>query len=264
MQKVLLLAFVLCSSVHAQVVLRDVGVIGLASHDIFTWDKKTETNTEDGRINLSTIFDYDNGSRWEKGGNPKNAENAPVYTITSQLVYTYKQELKKHGDKILAREVAVEQFLGMIKESFTRMSGLTFPTVCVDEAVTNTEQAVLRAMHDILPGKINLLRRPLPRTEINLTNFLTAKIYLNQMELDQPIKGYDGDYDVEYKNIQIPFTTKKVNLMEVDKAFIEKFSPYKQADMLSELAKVGAGDLKIHNVSFIHHFEELFSKAICK
>ena len=65
--------------------LRDVGVIGLYSHDIFAWDHKKEINTENGRLDLSMIFDYNGGSRWALGGNPKNSENAPVYPVASSF-----------------------------------------------------------------------------------------------------------------------------------------------------------------------------------
>ena len=70
--------------------VRDIGVLGLYSHDLFAWDRETESNTENSRLDLSTIFDWDNGARINKGGNPKNSENAPVYTITRNLVNFYK------------------------------------------------------------------------------------------------------------------------------------------------------------------------------
>ena len=41
--------------------VKDIGVIGLSSHDMFTWDRKSEVNLENGRLDLSTIFDYDSG-----------------------------------------------------------------------------------------------------------------------------------------------------------------------------------------------------------
>lgn len=251
--------------IQAQVLLKDIGVIGLASHDIFTWDHKAEVNNEDGRLNLSTIFDYDNGSRLSKGGNPKNSENAPVYTITMNLVDFYKQQLKITHNKANARHDTIKLFRQMVKESYERMSGSSFPTKCKNKKVTNVEQAVLRAMHDILPGRVKLYRGIIfPFKELKLTNAFTAKIRLNEKELLQPLKPFNGDYDQEYKNIKIPFAGITLNLKEIDGKFIEKFSPYKQAEMLKELAKVGRGELSIQKVSFIHHLKELFSKAICE
>lgn len=258
----LCLSFLFLSfTVRAEILMKDVGIIGLMSHDIFAWDKTTEQNTENGRLDLSTIFDFDNGKRWKKGGNPKNAENSPVYTITMMLVEHYKNNLKRLSPEH-ARQETVSLFHSMIKDSFERMTGLEFPTQGLSLSVNNIEQASLRAMHDILPGRVKVFDRPLMK-DFEITNFLFAKFKLNEKELNQVIPYFDGDYAAEFKHIKIPFTDKFVNLKEVDGKFIEKFSPYKQADMLAELGKVGAGEMLLSEVSFIHHIHDLVAKAIC-
>jgi hypothetical protein len=162
--------------------LRDIGIIGLMSHDLFAWDRVKEVNTENGRLDLSTIFDYEGGKRWEEGGNPKNAENAPVYTITLKLVSYYKSQLKLMN-AIEARKRTVVYFHKMVKVSFERLSGLPWPTEGRDDLVTNTEQAALRAMHDILPGRAKLFDGL--RKSFDVTNFLNAKIKLSEKELNQ-------------------------------------------------------------------------------
>lgn len=259
-----LLALVLLLSTlpaRAEVLLKDIGIIGLMSHDIFAWDHKSEVNTENGRLDLSTIFDYEGGARWKKGGNPKNAENSPVWTITMNLVDFYKSKLKTSSPDD-ARKATVVRFHGMIKESFVRITGLPFPTSGVNEMVTNVEQAALRGLHDILPGRVKTFGRPVLR-DFALTNFVFAKFRLNEKELHQVIPYFDGDYAAEYKAIKIPFSKKTINLKAIDGAFIEKWSPYKQAEMLEELARVGEGRLALGDVSFMPHIYELASKAIC-
>jgi len=176
------------------------------------------------------------------------------------LVDHYKNELRMM-DPHEARKSTVLLFHRLVKESFERMSGLSWPLEARDEEVTNTEQAALRAMHDILPGKILLFGRV--RKSLNLTNFLNAKIRLTQKELDQNLKDFDGDYDDEYKNIKIPFSKKIINLKQIDADFIKKFSPYRQEDMLKELSKLGTGGIRSEDVFFMHHFFELVSKGIC-
>ena len=259
--KTLVLALLLTTTAQAEVLLKDIGIIGLMSHDIFAWDNKRELNTENGRLDLSTIFDYEGGARWKKGGNPKNAENSPVWTVTTGLVKFYQTELKtKSADE--ARKNTVAFFHGMIKESFTRITGLPFPEKGMNENVTNVEQAALRGLHDILPGKVQVYGRPVIR-EFALTNFLFAKFILNERELNQTIPYFNGDYAEEYKAINIPFSSKIVNLKEVDGAFIEKWSPFKQDEMLRELAEVGEGSRALGDVSFMGHIYDLASKAIC-
>lgn len=253
--------FLLSNIAKADFTIRDVGVIGLMSHDIFTWDHKKEINLENGRLDLSTIFDYENGTRWEKGGNPKNSENAPVYTVTMELVNYYKKLLDTGLSPESARQWTVRYFIGQIEESYVRVFHVPFPTRAVNGKPTNVEQAALRAMHDILPGRIKLYGR-WNRHELVLTNPYKAKTFLNKKEMDQAIKNFDGDYDEEYKKIKIPFGPT-LNLMEIDQKFIEKFSPYKQADMLSVLAQVGKGEKSLSDVFFAHHVREMLEKALC-
>ena len=260
--KFLLALVLLAGQAQGAVLLRDIGIIGLSSHDLFAWDRKNEVNTENGRFDLSTIFDWEEGARWEKGGNPKNAENAPVYTVTMILVDHHKAELKKGLSQEDARRSTVKLFHSMIKDSYERLSGMKFPKLGINQMVNNTEQAALRGMHDILPGKVKLFNR-LGRKELKLTNMLFAKTRLNEQELNQEVPYFDGDYDYEYQNIKIPFTKVTVNLKKVDGEFIEKFSPYKQADMLAELKTVGEGKLHISEVSFMHHISDLYAKGMC-
>ena len=54
-----------------------------------------------------------------------------------------------------------------------------------------------------------------------------------------------------------------MNLMEIDRKFIESQSPYKQADMLVELAKVGRGEMAVKDVFFMHHITDLIAKGLC-
>ncbi len=261
--KLLTLLFLMSSYSFAEVKLRDIGVIGLMSHDLFTWDKSSEVNLENGRLDLSTIFDYENGNRWQKGGNPKNAENAPVWSITKRLVDLYADQLKIK-DANSARKFTVKYFHKMVFESYFRLTGVRIPKLAINSPVTNTEQAVFRAMHDILPGKAKFIRGKLfPLKEFKLTNFLFAKLYLNAAELDQTIKYFDGEYDPEYLAITIPFSRKKVNLKEVDGDFIAKHSPYLQENMLAELKRVGTAEININEAYFIEHAQSLLAKAIC-
>lgn len=256
----LIFGFVLTSQAHAAAQLRDVGIIGLMSHDIFAWDREHAVNTENGRLDLSTIFEYNEGRSWSSGGDPKNCENSPVCTITLALVKNYEEELA-HGNAELARKKTVVKFQAMVLETYQRLSGLPSPTEASSEPVNNLEQSALRGMHDILPGQVKLFHR-LFKT-LTLTNPLFAKLQLNEDELNQELRPFDGDYDRQYKEIKIPFTTVVINLMEIDRKFIETYSPYRQADILTELAKVGSEAMSIQDTFFFHHISDLIAKGLC-
>lgn len=254
------LLFSLDISAQPQLLVRDVGIIGLMSHDIFAWDHENNINTENGRLDLSTIFDYEDGRRWKKGGNPKNSDNAAVYTATMELVEIYKNHLKMGDSPEVARQKTVVHFHDVLKATYKRIRERELP-MGINAMPTNLEQAALRGMHDVLPGRIKLFRSF--RSELVLTNFLTTKTLLKQKELDQPLAPFDGDYAYEFKNIKIPFTKVTLNLMEIDRKFIEENSYMKQADMLAELAEVGRGKRHIDDVFFIRHIDDLFAKALC-
>lgn len=253
--------------VQAQPQLRDIGVIGLLSHDIFAWDSDEEVNTENGRVDLSTIFDYDGGSRLDEGGDPKNEENAPVFTITMRLVGLYKSFLRNGRSSIEARQLTVANFHEQVRESFVRLTDLPFPNRGLNANVTNVEQAVFRSMHDILPGRARYKDRGFFRTYIvrsfKVTNLFLAKTMLNDQELDQELKDFDGKYDKEYEKIKIPFARLTINLTEADREFIETFSPYVQVEMLAELGRVGRGEMPMTNVTFMTHATTLLRKSIC-
>lgn len=267
--KVFLLSLVLClpgfavKAQHAppELLVRDVGVIGLMSHDIFSWDHKNEINKENGKLDLSTIFDYDGGRRWKKGGDPKNSDNPAVYTAVMDLVDFYRAQLREGFSAQEARIETVAYFHEILRATYERIRQKPFPTEGIDDMPNNVEQSALRGMHDVLPGRIKLFR-PL-RKELVLTNILTTKTRLNEKELSQPLPPFDGEYAYEFKNIKLPFAKVVLNLQEIDKKFIETFSHLKQAEMLAQLAEVGRNERAIDQVFFIHHIDDLFAKAIC-
>ena len=251
-----------------QPLVRDIGVVGLFSHDIFSWDRDIEVNKENGRLDLSTIFDYENGKRIKRGGDPKNSENAPVYAITMQLVDFYEQRLRKtSGSKVekeaRARKDTVILFHKWVRESFTRLTLVSFPKLGLDEDVTNVEQAAMRAMHDILPGKISLIRRFAPIKEFTVTDWKFARLKLNDKELDQEIPSFDGKYAEEYRSISIPFTNRTIDLREIDKEFVEKFSDYDFEAMQTELQSLGSDEISFKGLSFGEDLELMLQKAIC-
>ncbi|MCB0271408.1 MAG: hypothetical protein KDD46_00180 [Bdellovibrionales bacterium] len=267
------------------ILVKDIGVLGLASHDLFAWDHENEMSKENGRLDLSTIFDADengyltNGDQWyaikqwELGGNKKNSENAPVYTITQALVQTFRNYIEK--DKLNpaeARKKTVIDFHKLVKDSYERMLGMTFPINGSYGAVTNQEQAALRVLHDILPGTITLIRDN-HTTSFLVTNPDTAKTVLSFEELMQPIQYFNGKYDDEYHEIRTgaPFIARvfgapeKINLEEIDKKFIKKYGEDFTLDSgLLELCEMGERGCTVSQLSFSRHYDSLFSKGICR
>lgn len=257
-----------------KVLVKDVGVMGLASHDLFAWDHKKKINKENGRLDLSTIFgnshsgiytdgdDWYEQKNWRSGGNKKNSENAPVYTVTRQLIQEFENNLSKGMDPDAARLATLKMFHAMVEESFVRLTTLAYPkSFQSNESVNNLEQASMRILHDILPGQILLKNGQF----FDVTRYQGAKTLLCDDEMNCSVKTYDGDYDPEYKAIKIPVirwlgVTFKLNLQNIDRKFIANagMNPQQAA---AQLKKVGAGTLQMSDTFFAPHLLALFSKA---
>ena len=111
-----------------------------------------------------------------------------------------------------------------------------------------------------MPGWINLYRDGNVE-RFKVTDPFKAKTLLNEQEMAQAVKPFNGDYDPEYLKINIIIRT--INLKEIDAKFITEFSDYNQADMLKELKSYGEGNIEFSDISFSHHLTELLSKALC-
>ncbi|TMP33953.1 hypothetical protein [Pseudoalteromonas rubra] len=272
----LLLLFSLPALAKKPIRVVDIGVMGLASHDLFQWNAQARENEENGRFDLSTIFDYADGTRIHQGGNPKNSSNAAVYSITQNLVSFYagkkaallmSRTVTEEQAHIIARQQTVAFFMGMVKESYERFTNAGFPDYALAQAVTDDEQAVMRALHDVLPGKI-YVNRNLTREVFEVTDFRLAMTQLSPTEMMKTVKFYDGKYDEEYLHVVVPGFPDPtiINLQAIDHSFIAEQTNYNLDDMLAELQFYGQfpffGNL-VHFTSFGYHLENLFAKGIC-
>ena len=263
-----LFSLFLTTEMMGQVTVRDIGVVGLYSHDLFQWDREQEVSLENGLLDLSTIFDYEDGKRWKRGGNPKNSENAPVYSITMDLVDAYKDFLKNaEGSDAMKKEIARKQtvalFKSWVEKSFESITNRKFPSTGINSIVNNDEQAAMRCLHDVLPGRIDLYRRWDPRKTLKVTDWKFTRTRLNEKELDQTIPYFDGEYAPEYLAIQIPFVNKKINLREADKKFVSRFSEIDFEFAQDQLKEVGLGKMKLQDLSLMPYLVEMAQKSIC-
>ncbi|AOT07563.1 hypothetical protein [Pseudoalteromonas luteoviolacea] len=272
----LLLLFTVPAFAKQPIRVADIGVMGLASHDLFQWNSRTRENEENGRFDLSTIFDYADGTKIHQGGNPKNASNTAVYSVTQSLVSYYSgkkatllmsRKVTEEQAHIIARQQTVTFFIGMVKESYERFTNSRFPDYALAQNVNDDEQAVMRALHDILPGKI-IVNRNLTQEVLVVTDYKLAMTQLSASEMMQMVKFFDGKYDEEYLHVVVPGFPdfQIINLQEIDQKFIAEQTNYNLAHMLMELHFYGKfpffGNL-VDFTSFGFHLENLFAKGIC-
>lgn len=236
--------------------LLDIGVIGLTSHDLISWDREKKALREErGRLNLSTLYDWVDDrtgkNLWQTGGDPKNSENAPVFSVVQHLLQTHRTqedwELANGATPelafALAREFTTKEYLKMVKVSYERLFGLEFPKEPIREGTVSAEEhAAMRAAHHILPGKMLVSFGPMKR-ELAVTDFRYAQMRLSTEDLRQPVKKFSGAYAEEYLTFSIPFGPRageKQNLYAIDKEFVEAHTSFKFDDLLLELKEKGS------------------------
>ena len=247
--KVIIVAALVCGHAFG-VTAGDVGVFGLASHDLFKWENGR--NVENGRLDLSTLFDHD----LEQAGERKNSQNALVYSVARSLVEFYKVQRLQGQSHDEARKETVSLFLGLVKDSYERITQEPFPTRGIAGSVANEEQAAMRALHDLLPGHITV-RRGLERRSFPVTDYRLARTSLSFVELAQAIAGFDGKYSPEYLKVALP-GGRSVNLMESDRIFVESNTSLKLDQLLQEL-----GSRPFAQTTVAPLVRSLFTKGLC-
>ncbi|MEC4089583.1 hypothetical protein [Pseudoalteromonas rubra] len=108
------------------------------------------------------------------------------------------------------------------------------------KSVTDDEQGVMRALHDILPGKI-YVNRNLAREVFEVTDYRLAITQLSPTEMIKPVKFYDCKYDEKYLHVVVPGFPDPtiINLQAIDQSFIAEQTNYNLDDMLAELKFYG-------------------------
>ncbi len=256
-----------------QPLLLDIGIIGLTSHDLISWDREKKTLRDpQAELNLRTIFDFNEGKSWRLGGDPKNSENPVVYTVVQHLLMVYDIEnatllskgISPEASAKIARGATIAHYRKMVRVSFERLFGLAFPDHAIDnKCVTHEEHAAMRAAHHILPGKIKFLRGHGAAQEVAITDSHYAMTVLIPNELQQMTKGFDGKYEPEHLDFTIPHGPRAgshQSLYEIDKNFVKTHTNFDFDSMLSELALHGS----FKDVSFSEYIVSLYAKGLSK
>lgn len=244
------------------VTAEDLGVLQLAAHDLFNVDRSIPHDFEDGKLNLSTLFDDTiNGGPFNDaiisiGGEPRNRENIMLFTIASQLGEKFV-ELKEEYGETKAKEITIDLYHKKLSHSYKKTFGENFPDLMEGDA-TMQENLALRTIHDFLPGKIKVDKK----LESTLDPSLNGK-KLSTNELKQKSSKLDGKFDPEFLDIQICFPPDfaiciNVNLLEADRSFGEQFGMEESFDSFMEELEDGMYD---EDDRVMYHIRNLMAKG---
>lgn len=223
----------------------DLGILQLAAHDLFNVDRVNEIDFENGKLDLSTLFEdtLHENAQFDKdtiaiGGEPRNRENIMLFTVASDLGSTYVELLKSQYSEKNAKEAVIAIYHQRLSESYQRTFGEPFPESMTGVA-TLQENLALRTIHDFLPGKIKIDNRWISTLDPSLNGKT-----LDKNELKQKSAKLDGKFDVEFQSIMVCFPPElviciNVNLLEADRTFGEQFGIEESFDVLLEELKDG-------------------------
>jgi len=228
-----------------------LGYLQLAAHDFFDMNRATETDNENGKLDLSTVLfnpeagecDFEKSLKQKdgcalyddetiaNGGEIRSVENIMISTASAEVGEKYLQFVEEDGEQ-KAYEETVTFYHEQLKKAYEESFHLKFPEP-QDGEVTNLHNLALRAGHDFLPGKI-VFNGEL--TSIFLIDPLGEK--LSKKEKRQQSSPVDGAFDGAFLPINFcpapGFCIIGVNLLEVDQNFGEQFAFGTEMDPFDE------------------------------
>lgn len=215
------LSFAEADNKKLRVTLEDLGVLQLVAHDLFNVNRNLEVDFENGKLDLSTLFDHGD-ENIVIGGEFRNRENIMLFTVASEFGEIYLDFLDQKGiNEKKARKMTVELYHQKVQQVYEQTFGEAFPSPQKGEA-TMTENLALRTVHDLIPGKIKVDGKMTPILDSSL---IGKK--LSDSELMQLSSQLDGKLDHELRHIDIVIdgvVVLVVDLLEADISFGDQFS----------------------------------------
>lgn len=225
--------------------LEALGTLQLAAHDFFHVDRTLKIDSENGKLDLSTLlFDPKQGQcnflksfnnqdgcalyddeTISKGGEPRNRESILIFSVSSPLGETYLDLRENYGEQA-AYEKTLEIFHTKVRKAFVETFKQPFPQPQEGE-VNQTHNLALRSGHDFLPGKVKFDGK-----YVNVFTLTGQGGKFSKSEMRQPSSPLDGEFDEEFSGIDvcvIPLPPDdcafaiQVNLLEADISFAEQF-----------------------------------------
>jgi hypothetical protein len=217
-----------------------LGYLQLAAHDFFDMNRVTETDNENGKLDLSTVLfnpqaglcDFEKALNEEdgcelyddqtiaNGGEKRSVENIMISTASAEVGEKYLEDVAMHGGEI-AYENALTFYHENIEQAYEDSFHLEFPEPR-EGSTTNLHNLAVRAGHDFLPAEI------MYKGELtSLFAIFPLGDKLTEEEQGQPSSPVDGEFDIEFTGIDFcpvpPNFCIQVDLLEADQSFGGQF-----------------------------------------
>ena len=213
--------------------LQYIGVLQLAAHDLYDVDRVNGTDSEDERLNLSTLFDHDE-ENIVKGGDSRNSDSIPLRTVAVNLGGYYAGLIGNGTSADDAKSRTLDRYHEQLQVAFKKTFGEEFPQATSEDLDKESNrlngELALRTLHAFIPGEIVFNGEKVSIFDPSLMGKL-----LSPQELMQLSRPLDDSYDPATRNI--PAGQTVIDLFERDSSFATQFgTDFTFEELLSDLA----------------------------
>ncbi len=223
-----------------RITLQDLGVLQVASHDLYNVNRITEVDTEDEILNLTTLFNYGE-ENIANGGERRNSENPVTHTIAVNLGKFYLDQVAQGKDVETAKEATVEKYISMLRIAYYHAFYQPFPKPGEEEEGGEEEEneldgdLALRTLHAFLPATMKLDGNQVSMLDQSIQNRMLTKSEL--MQLSRPLSD---TFDPAFNNITVFIPAcnclQTMDLFERDSSFADQFdTTYTFEELMEEL-----------------------------
>ncbi len=210
--------------------LEALGILQIAAHDLYNFDRPTATENEDGKLNLSTLLEnktagctaFLNCTSFSdvvisNGGEARNSDSILIFTVASELGEKYLELKDKHGEEI-AYEKILEIYHKKVKIAFQQTFNQPFPAPQAG-TLDNNHNLALRSGHDFLPGMVKF-----NGTLVSVIDTILDEEKFSKSELKQRTSPLDGQFDDLWngcvdENVPDSCTEETIPLLFLDQTF---------------------------------------------
>ena len=221
--------------------LEALGILQVAAHDLYHFDRCMDdigcaTENEDGKLNLSTLFEIKiadctaftgectrfNNVAIRNGGEPRNSDSILIFTVASELGEKYLELRDKHGEEI-AYEKILEIYHKKVKIAFQQTFNQPFPDP-QPGILDNNHNLALRSGHDFLPGIVKFNGE-----QVSII-FIPAGEKFSKSELKQRSSPLDGQFDDLWNGCFPPILTTSCTIGTIPLLFFDQTFGFDHTD----------------------------------
>lgn len=181
--------------------LEALGILQIAAHDLYNFDRPAAIENEDGKLNLSTLLEIKTAGCTAfvdcnpfseddigNGGEARNSDSILIFTVASALGEKYLELKAKHGEEI-AYEKILKIYHKKVKIAFQQTFNQPFPAP-QDGSLDNNHNLALRSGHDFLPGMVKFNGE-----QVSVIDPILVGEKFSKSELKQRTSPLDGQFD---------------------------------------------------------------------